>query len=350
MAATIAYVGVLSRDQVVNVAVNTPPPGPGGVQARRPLVNVFPNVAGIAYRTNAQTSNYRGVQFVLDKRLSAGWGGRVGYTWSHHRVTAPDSQYPFSSIPPGANPFPAMLSTIRFETADAAQDLRHRLTLGVNYELGVARGATGVAGFLAKGWQVNAIAVMQSGTPFNITNGTARSNTGSGNRPNQIRDPELASSERTLTRWFDTSAFEQQALFTLGNTRLNSMHGPGFASLDLSLFKDFVPRDGTRIQFRIETFNLTNRANFGNPGGALGTASFGVQQCRAGAKRAARAEVHLLTGWWAVGGSRFVARRVRTVPALAGCPVRSVRLPASAKATASLAVSSRAGKRAEADR
>ena len=32
------------------------------------------------------------------------------------------------------------------------------------------------------------------------------------------------------------------------------------------VFKDFVPRDGTRIQFRIETFNLTNRTNFGNPG------------------------------------------------------------------------------------
>ena len=276
MAATAAYVGVLSRDQVVNVGVNTPPPGQGAVQARRPLVNVFPSVAGIAYRTNAQRSNYRAVQLIVDKRFSAGWGGRVGYTWSHHRVTAPDSQYPFTSIPAGRNPFPAMLDNIIYETADAAQDIRHRLTFGVNYELGVARNATGITGFLAKGWQINAIGVMQSGTPFNITNGTARSNTGGGDRPNQIKDPELPSGERTLTRWFDTSAFEAQPLFTLGNTALNSMHGPGFASFDLSVFKDFVPRDGTRIQFRIETFNLTNHTNFGNPGGALGTSSFGV--------------------------------------------------------------------------
>ena len=276
VAATAAYVGVLSRDQVVNVGVNTPPPGPGPVQARRPLVNVFPSVAGIAYRTNAQTSNYRAVQLILDKRFSAGWGGRVGYTWSHHRVTAPNSQYPFTSIPAGRNPFPAMLDNIIYETADAAQDIRHRLTFGVNYEIGVARNATGITGFLAKGWQINAIGVMQSGTPFNITNGTARSNTGGGDRPNQIKDPNLPSGERTLTRWFDTSAFEAQPLFTLGNTALNAIHGPGFASLDLSVFKDFVPRDGTRIQFRIETFNLTNRANFGNPGAALGTSSFGV--------------------------------------------------------------------------
>ena len=276
MAATVAYVGVLGRDLVVSVPVNTPPPGQGAVQARRPLVNVFPTVAGIGYRTNAQTANYRGAQLILDKRFSAGWGGRIGYTWSHHRVTAPDSQYPFTSIPAGSNPFPAMLNNIRYETADAAQDIRHRLTVGLNYELGLAREASGVAGFLAKGWQVNAIAVMQSGTPFNITNGTARSNTGSGDRPNQIKESNLPSDERTLTRWFDTSAFEAQPNFTLGNTLLNSMHGPGFASLDLSFFKDFVPRDGTRIQFRIETFNVTNRTNFGNPGGALGTSSFGV--------------------------------------------------------------------------
>jgi hypothetical protein len=63
-----------------------------------------------------------------------------------------------------------------------------------------------------KGWQVNAIAVLQSDTPFNITNGSARSNTGSGDRPNQTKDPNLPSSERTLTRWFDTSAFEEQPL------------------------------------------------------------------------------------------------------------------------------------------
>jgi hypothetical protein len=276
MAATVAYVGVLTRDQVVSIPVNTPPPGAGAVQARRPLIAVFPSVAGIGYRTNAQSANYRAVQLVLDKRFSAGWGGRVGYTWSHQRVTAPDSQYPFSSIPAGPNPFPAMLNNVIYETADAGQDIRHRLTFGVNYELAVARTARGMTAFLAKGWQINAVGVMQSGTPFNITNGTARSNTGSGDRPNQIKDPNLKSSARTLTRWFDTSAFEPQPLFTVGNTPLNAMHGPGFMTIDLSVFKDFVPRSGTRIQFRIETFNLTNHANFGNPGAALGTSSFGV--------------------------------------------------------------------------
>jgi len=54
------------------------------------------------------------------------------------------------------------------------------------------------------------------------------------------------------------------------------MHGPGVATLDLSVFKDFVPRNGTRIQFRIEAFNITDRVNYGNPGSALGTSSLGV--------------------------------------------------------------------------
>jgi len=275
-AATIAYVGVLARDTVVNLAVNTPPPGAGSVQARRPFFNVFPGVAAFNYRTNAQTANYRALQLVFDKRFSGSWGGRVGYTWAHQTVTAPDSQYPYSSIPAGTNPFPAMLNNVVYETANAAQDIRHRMTFGVNYEIGLARDATGVAGFLAKGWQFNAVGVMQSGIPFNITNGTARSNTGGGDRPNQIKDPNLPSHEQTLTRWFDTSAFVPQDNFTLGDTHLNSMYGPGLFTLDLSVFKDFVPHDGARIQFRIETFNLTNHTNFTNPGGAQGTATFGV--------------------------------------------------------------------------
>lgn len=280
MAATIAYVGVLGRDQVVSLAVNTPPPGPGAIQARRPFVNVFPTVAGIGYRTNMQTSNYQSVQMVLDRRFSDRWGGRVGYTWAHNQVTGPDGQYPFTAIPAGTNPFPAMLGNVKYEKADAGsnliQDIRHRLTVGLNYELGAARNATGIVGLLAKGWQVNGVAVMQSGTPFTVTNASARSNTGSGDRPNLIGDPDLPGNERTLVRWFNTAAFEPQPLNTLGNAPANFLRGPGFMQIDLSFFKDFVPREGTRLQFRVEAFNVTNRTNFGNPGSALGASTFGV--------------------------------------------------------------------------
>ena len=50
-----------------------------------------------------------------------------------------------------------------------------------------------------------------------------------------------------------------------GNVGRNTLIGPGFAKLDLSLMKD-VPLGGARnIQLRAEAFNLTNRVNFGLP-------------------------------------------------------------------------------------
>jgi outer membrane receptor protein involved in Fe transport len=274
--ATLAYVGVLMRDGVVALQVNTPPPGPGALRARRPFVAVFPSVAGIGYQTNLQTANYKSVQMVLDRRFAGGWGGRVGYTWAHHVLTQPDGQYPFTSIPAGANPFPAMLKNVKLERLDAPQDIRHRLTMGVNYELGLARGARGIRGILAKGWQVNGIAVVQSGRPFTVTNNSARGNTGSADRPNMIADPNLPGNQRTLTRWFNTAAFEAQPLNTLGNAPSSIVRGPGLMTIDLSFFKDFVPWQGTRLQLRLEAFNVTNRANFDNLGVALGASNFGA--------------------------------------------------------------------------
>ena len=47
-------------------------------------------------------------------------------------------------------------------------------------------------------------------------------------------------------------------------------------TIDVSFFKDFVPRRSARIQFRLEAFNVTNRANFDLPGSALGASNFGV--------------------------------------------------------------------------
>ena len=131
-------------------------------------------------------------------------------------------------------------------------------------------------GALAKGWQVNAISVIQTGTPFTITNLTARSNTGGGDRPNTVADPNLPDGERTIIRWFNTEAFAAQPVGTFGDTLQNSVWGPGAMTVDLSFFKDFNLNADRRLQIRLETFNLFNRANFTNPNGQFGGSAFGV--------------------------------------------------------------------------
>ena len=62
----------------------------------------------------------------------------------------------------------------------------------------------------------------------------------------------------------------------VGNEGRNIVRGPGFARTDASLFKNFDLPGGSLIQFRIEAFNLFNNVRFGQPGGTIGTATFGV--------------------------------------------------------------------------
>ena len=66
-------------------------------------------------------------------------------------------------------------------------------------------------------------------------------------------------------RWFDPSAFELQPAGTLGNTPRNFLRGPGFANVDMSLVKNQALAGDTRLQIRLEVFNVLNRANFAAP-------------------------------------------------------------------------------------
>jgi hypothetical protein len=70
-------------------------------------------------------------------------------------------------------------------------------------------------------------------------------------------------------RWFDPDAFVLQPAGTFGNTGRGDFRGPNLRTVDLSLSKQVsVSRlgEGTRLELRVEAFNIFNRTNFGAPG------------------------------------------------------------------------------------
>ncbi len=159
------------------------------------------------------------------------------------------------------------------ERYDSAFDIRHRVVFSANYELPFFKNAQGVTHGVLGGWQVNGVAYWQTGLPFTVTNGTARSNTGGTDRPNQISDPVLANP--TVQAWFDPNAFVAQPINSAGNTGNNSLHGPPQRRLDLSLFKNLELHRDLRLQLRAEVYNVTNTPGFGLPNSSFGTAGFG---------------------------------------------------------------------------
>lgn len=239
--------------------VDLAPAGPGTIQPRRAFYSTLPNVSSIALISSNFNSTYNAMQLVFQRRQRAGLTLSANYTLAHGTAT-------------NASPWDANL----IETYDSDFDVRHRVVFSANYELPFLRTPGGAAHAVLGGWQVNTVAYWQSGLPFTVANGTARSNTGSGansDRPNQIGDPNL--SNPTIAQWFNVAAFAAQPINTAGNTGRNTLHGPPQRRLDASLFKNIPLRGTAQLQLRAEVYNLTNTPSFANPNSSFGTAGFG---------------------------------------------------------------------------
>jgi len=86
-----------------------------------------------------------------------------------------------------------------------------------------------------------------------------------------LHDWRLSRDERTLGRYFDTSAFVANDPYTYGNAGRNLLEGPGTVNFDLAVYKYFQITEGLRLQFRAEAFNALNTESAVlGPGAGLG--------------------------------------------------------------------------------
>lgn len=170
---------------------------------------------------------------------------------------------------------------MRSERGSSDFDIRQRLVISALWELPFAQSLRGVARAVLHGWQMNAITTFQTGAPFTLS--SAQNTLGSGvggQRPDRRRDGTLSSSERTIGRWFDPTAFATPAAFTFGNSPRNALFGPGTKQVDYSLVKNFKLGGSTdqsrRLQLRAEAFNLLNTPQFNNPNASIGSPQAGT--------------------------------------------------------------------------
>jgi len=259
-----AYVGTRGKNIFISRNINVPLPGPGNVNERRPYFSLVPNITVINKRSGEAESWYDALQFKLEKRFSQGLQALLSYTYSRSEDTA------FILHP--------AIET-RAPSIGKAVDIPHNLVVSWAYELPFGPGkrflATGspVAGALLGGWAVNGITSFQTGEPLNIQVATSQLNTGTGNFANvTCADVEVPGQ---VAQWFDTSCFASPALFEFGNYQIGDVRGPRFVNVDFSVFKR-TAMGGTRaLEFRLEFFNLLNKAHFSNPNTQFGNAQFG---------------------------------------------------------------------------
>jgi hypothetical protein len=256
---SFGYSGQLTRHNRIIPNINLPFPGPGAIAPRRPFYSTMPNATTISWTTSDGTQNYHSLQLILERRLRKGLTLSASYVWSHVMASGAGTQ---------------TLADYGLDYGSAPQDVRHRWVAQANYELPFGSSLTGVGEKVIHGWQMNVIALWQSGQPFTVTNNTARVNTGGGDRPNRVCDGQL--SNPTIQKWFDTSCFVPQPLYTPGNSGVSILAGPPERYINFSLLKNFRLAESKSLQFRAETFNITNTPNFANPNTALGAGTFGT--------------------------------------------------------------------------
>lgn len=269
-AMSVAYVGdhaehVMSSRQF-NPAVYTP--GAGDTVGNENTRRLYPGLGAVELADAYEYAMTNSLQFNVTRRASRGLTLLSNVVWSK-TIDNSSSGAEGSAGPP--NPF-----NLQSGRAVADFDQAVRFTTSLNYllphfNLGSA------AGFLANGWQVNGIIGVQSGLPINITSGVDNSLSGVGADQADYTGASLARpSGAPKTTWFNKAAFAKNATGTFGNVPRNSLRGPGYADVDMSVFKDIFPERRVHGQFQAEAFNVFNHTNLGNPTGNVSAGTFGT--------------------------------------------------------------------------
>jgi hypothetical protein len=276
----VGYVGSRGINLFSAYNLNQAQPGPGAIAPRRPI-QALSNLANINFLGYFGASTYHGLLTKVQKNFRNGTQFMLAYTWSK----SIDDSISASSGQTNRVAGYQDINNRRQARAASTFDVSHRVVISGTYELPFGKGrqfaadvhpiVNGVIG----GWQLNAIATMQSGLPFTPTMAAnALNNAGAYQLPNRACEGSLPSDQRSVSRWFDTSCFVSPGAFTYGNSGLNILRGPGLQQFDIAMLKNFrLPfKEGARLQFRAEAFNLGNRANFRLPNFNIGVPAGGV--------------------------------------------------------------------------
>ena len=310
VAATISYVGNVSRHLPLYYDPNTVR-GLFNPSISTQQYQPFPDLGGAGTIHYAGVSTYNSLQAKIEKRYSHGLTFLGTYTWSHALDDASDAGGLSTAV---GDRNMALLPFIT-EFTNSAYDIRNRVTVNGNYELPFGRGRAFAnqtplwADELVGGWSTSLTFQAQSGTPFTVTPSNSGPSGGS-TRAIQIADPFAATpggtngcptKVHTKDHWYNPCAFanplsgsliappgvtpgavdpstgqpntyrfaspvtDTPTVLALLGGRSNTIYGPGYYGVNMSLFKNFVTWREQYLQFRADAFNVLNHPTWGNP-------------------------------------------------------------------------------------
>ena len=98
-------------------------------------------------------------------------------------------------------------------------------------------------------------------------------NNGAPSWPNRICSGVLGNAGPSM--WFNTSCFVAPPPNTFGNSQRGVLYGPGQSNFDLSFLKNTTVAERTKLEFRLDAFNIFNTPFFGFPNPNIGSPTAG---------------------------------------------------------------------------
>jgi hypothetical protein len=278
-ALTLGYAGSRGRHLLRSGDINTALPivqadGTVFIPAGTPRQNTA--FSTIELKSSDGESWYNALIVDVRRRLTGGMSVQSSYTFSKTEDTTQASTF-FSDATNGTTS--AMPEYIPgYNKGPSDFDTRHNWVLTFSWDIPYAKSASPLAQAFIAGWQVSGIWTMRSGQPLTVfvTANRSRSQWNPSRGPGIGQDrPSYAPGfdaesaiNGTPEQWFNPAAFALQPAGTFGNTGRGDFVGPDLRTLDLAFSKSTALSalgSRTRLDLRLEIFNLLNRANFGIP-------------------------------------------------------------------------------------
>jgi hypothetical protein len=275
----IGYLGSLGHKlgAPTSRSINQVPPERIGTNSNPQLLRPFPQFSDVrVISATVGNSNYHGLNVRLDKRSSHGLQFGVNFTWSK----AIDDVRSRNEL--GGNAGDNAFGNYYDRRADRGLSGNHvgrRFMSHATWAI-PAGGRHGLARQTLGGWTLSGLFEVRDGAPFGVieNNGAAIYPTAATVRSNVVAPYAENSNWRAnvlAEPFFQTAGFAAPLQYTFGNAGRSVATGPGAIVSDLALLKDFRVAEGHRLQFRAESLNFLNRANFALPNQQRGNANFG---------------------------------------------------------------------------
>ena len=245
-----------------------------------------PALGTVQQYLSAGNSNYNGLTVSLQRRLAAGLTFNVNYTWSHALDDVSNggvANLPFGILDTDPSvTFPQNPFNIQSNYGSSDYDVRHYFSANMVLSdmlrnTGFKWGPNQVFG----GWTLSANWFWRSGLPFSIIDGADSGTLTGYNYAATVLASPLTAIQGPCTSAVNVPCLSASqfgpagALTGFGTMGRNSLYGPHFWDVDLSLMKDVRIGEHLTFSFGAEAYNLFNHANFDQPVDDISNPLFG---------------------------------------------------------------------------